>query len=65
VLQTLKKLSTEDGFTVICSLHQVELALAVSDRVVAVREGSFVLDAPTADTTEEQIRAVYAQAERD
>jgi phosphonate transport system ATP-binding protein len=37
----------------------------VSDRVVAVREGSFVLDAPTADTTEEQIRAVYAQAERD
>ena len=65
VLQTLKKLSAEDGFTVICSLHQVELALAVSDRVVAVREGSFVLDAPTADTTEEQIRAVYAQAERD
>jgi phosphonate transport system ATP-binding protein len=65
VLQTLKKLSAEDGFTVICSLHQVELAMAVSDRVVAVRDGSFVLDAPTADTTEAQIRSVYAQAERD
>ncbi|MFK4835758.1 phosphonate ABC transporter ATP-binding protein [Microbacterium sp. ZW T2_14] len=61
VLQTLKKLSSEDGFTVICSLHQVELALAVSDRVVAVRHGSFVHDALTADTTEEQIRAVYEQ----
>ncbi|WP_157525102.1 phosphonate ABC transporter ATP-binding protein [Microbacterium yannicii] len=65
VLQTLKKLSAEDGFTVICSLHQVELAMAVSDRVVAVRDGSFVLDAPTADTAEAQIRAVYAQAEQD
>ena len=64
VLQTLKKLSAEDGFTVICSLHQVELALAVSDRVVAVRNGSFVHDALTADTTEEQIRAVYEQAKR-
>lgn len=61
VLQTLKKLSSEDGFTVICSLHQVELALAVSDRVVAVRQGSFVHDAPTSETTEEQIRAVYGQ----
>ena len=60
-----EKLSAEDGFTVICSLHQVELALEVSDRVVAVREGSFVLDAPTAETTEEEIRAVYAQAKRD
>jgi phosphonate transport system ATP-binding protein len=64
VLQTLKKLSAEDGFTVICSLHQVELALQVSDRIVAVRDGSFILDAATVDTTEAQVRAVYEQAKR-
>jgi phosphonate transport system ATP-binding protein len=64
VLQTLRKLAAEDGFTVICSLHQVELALEVSDRVVAVRDGSFILDAPTAQTSQEDIRAVYAQAKR-
>jgi phosphonate transport system ATP-binding protein len=61
VLQTLKKLSAEDGFTVVCSLHQVDLALAVSDRVVAVRGGQFIMDTPTAATTEQDIRAVYAE----
>lgn len=64
VLQTLRKLSAEDGFTVICSLHQVELALEVSDRVVAVRDGAFVLDASTSRTSQEDIRAVYAQAKQ-
>lgn len=64
VLQTLRKLAAEDGFTVICSLHQVELALEVSDRVVAVRDGSFILDTPTAQTSQEDVRAVYAQAKR-
>ncbi|WJL97327.1 phosphonate ABC transporter ATP-binding protein [Microbacterium sp. ET2] len=62
VLETLRALSAEDGFTVICSLHQVELAFAVSDRVVAVRDGRFVLDAPTASISEAEVRAVYARA---
>lgn len=62
VLETLKKLSAEDGFTVICSLHQVDLALAVSDRVVAVRDGSFILDTPTSQTSEAEIRSVYERA---
>ncbi len=62
VLETLKKLSAEDGFTVVCSLHQVELALEVSDRIVAVRDGSLILDALTATTSEAQVRAVYAES---
>ena len=60
VLNMLKKLSAEDGFTVICSLHQVDLALQSSDRIVAVKDGSFVLDTPTAETSEKQLRSVYA-----
>ena len=60
VLETLKKLSSEDGFTVVCSLHQVDLALQVSDRIVAVRDGRFILDTATAQTNEQEIRAVYA-----
>lgn len=59
VLNTLKKVSAEDGFTVICSLHQVDLALQVSDRVVAVRDGSLILDTPTPDTSEAAVRAIY------
>ncbi|MDQ2660540.1 MAG: phosphonate ABC transporter ATP-binding protein [Actinomycetota bacterium] len=64
VLQTLRKLSAEDGFTVICSLHQVDLALEVSDRVVAIRDGALVLDAPTHRTSQDDIRAVYAHAKQ-
>ncbi|GAB3634204.1 phosphonate ABC transporter ATP-binding protein [Microbacterium shaanxiense] len=63
VLAMLRRLSAEDGFTVICSLHQVDLALQVSDRIVAVRDGGIVLDAATSDTTEDQLRAVYRTAE--
>lgn len=63
VLETLKKLSAEDGFTVVCSLHQVDLALEVSDRIVAVRDGQFILDKPTHTTDEPEIRAIY-QAHR-
>ena len=62
VLETLKKLSAEDGFTVVCSLHQVDLAMQVSDRVVAVREGAFVLDTVTSETSESDIRAVYSRS---
>ncbi|WES63400.1 phosphonate ABC transporter ATP-binding protein [Microbacter sp. GSS18] len=59
VLSTLKRLSDEEGFTVICSLHQVDYAMQVADRVVAVRSGAICLDRPTTQTTEEQIRAIY------
>lgn len=62
VLNTLKRLSAEDGFTVICSLHQVDLALQVSDRVVAVRNGSLILDTRTSETSEEALRAIYEKA---
>ncbi|MGF9662543.1 phosphonate ABC transporter ATP-binding protein [Arthrobacter crystallopoietes] len=62
VLTTLKKLSAEDGFTVVCSLHQVDLALQISDRIVAVRGGSLIMDTPTEATSEEAIRAIYQQA---
>ena len=63
VLAMLRKLSAEDGFTVICSLHQVDLALQVSDRIVAVRDGALILDRPTSLTTEEELRSVYRTAE--
>ncbi len=59
VLETLRRLSAEDGFTVVCSLHQVDLALAISDRIVAVRDGSLVLDTATSQTNESQIRSIY------
>jgi phosphonate transport system ATP-binding protein len=63
VLDMLRRLSREDGFTVVCSLHQVEYALDVSDRVLAVREGRVILDRPTAETTSNDIHSVYRRAD--
>jgi phosphonate transport system ATP-binding protein len=62
VLEMLRRLSQEDGFTVVCSLHQVDLALSHSDRIVAVREGRIILDQPTAETTGNDIHSVYRRA---
>lgn len=62
VLNTLKKVSAEDGFTVVCSLHQVDLALQVSDRIVAVRDGALILDTHTQRTSEAAVRSIYENA---
>ncbi|GGR53439.1 phosphonate transport system ATP-binding protein [Nocardioides luteus] len=60
VLETLRRLSAEDGFTVVCSLHQVDLALRISDRIVAVRDGAIVLDRATSQTDETELRSIYS-----
>jgi phosphonate transport system ATP-binding protein len=49
VMDLLFKICQEDGLTVICSLHQVELALAHGTRLVGLRDGVIVLDTPTSD----------------
>ncbi|GAB2927146.1 phosphonate ABC transporter ATP-binding protein [Nonomuraea fastidiosa] len=59
VLDTLKRISAEDGISVLCSLHQVELALSTADRVVALRGGRLVLDEPARDLTAARLRTIY------
>jgi phosphonate transport system ATP-binding protein len=61
VLSVLKRISAEDGLTVLCTLHQVDLALQVSDRIVALREGRKILDLPTAEVDETTLRSVYVK----
>jgi len=59
VMDLLFRICTEDHLTVICSLHQVDLALKHGSRIVALRDGRVVLDRPTADMTEADAMAVY------
>ncbi|GAA1896568.1 phosphonate ABC transporter ATP-binding protein [Actinomadura bangladeshensis] len=63
VLEILKRISAEDGISVVCSLHQTDLALSIADRVVALRSGRIVLDEPAATLPEERLRAVYRTAD--
>ena len=62
-MDLLFRICTEDHLTVICSLHQVDLALKHGSRIVALRDGRVVLDRPTADMTEADAMAVYQRLE--
>ena len=46
VLALLKRQARERGTTVLCSLHQVDLARTFADRIVALRDGVVVFDGP-------------------
>ncbi len=46
VLSLLRDAARERNTTVVCSLHQVELARAFADRIVGVRAGRVVFDGP-------------------
>ncbi len=44
VLALLRRAASAHGATVLCSLHQVELAREFADRIVGLRAGRVVLD---------------------
>jgi phosphonate transport system ATP-binding protein len=46
IMHLLRETSARRGTTVLCSLHQVELALKFADRVVGMRKGKTVFDGP-------------------
>ena len=59
IMTLLKNIGHKIGLTVICNLHQVDIALKYSDRIVGLSGGRIVLDAPTKDLDEEYIRKIY------
>jgi phosphonate transport system ATP-binding protein len=62
VMQLIAAVSHEDGLTVLCSLHQVEVALSFAERIVGLRSGRVVLDRPAEDVGRSDAMAVYADA---
>lgn len=61
-LNTLQQEATNRNATLVCSLHQVELALGHFLRIVGLREGRIVFDAAREDVTEAMIAALYRNA---
>jgi phosphonate transport system ATP-binding protein len=62
VLALLKRQAQERGTTVLCSLHQIELACEFADRIVALRDGAVVFDGPPASFQPQVFDAVYGRA---
>lgn len=50
------------GATVLCSLHQIDLARAFADRIVALRDGQLVFDGPPESLDHTAIATIYGEA---
>lgn len=61
VIELIGRISREENLTVICSLHQVELALAFSDRVIGLQAGRVVLDRATASIDHGEALQIYSK----
>ena len=62
VMDLLVQCCIEDNITVICSLHQVELALGWTDRLIGLRDGKVVMDTPVDDSlNQDDVMNVYRE----
>lgn len=59
VLDLITSIAREDGMTVLCSLHQVELAVDRTDRLIGLRDGRIVLDRTTAGLDTSMVMDLY------
>jgi phosphonate transport system ATP-binding protein len=68
ILQYLEMLNQEDGMTIICSLHYLDLVQRYSTQVIGLREGEIVYQGSRSDIramTDEQFKNIYGEeAER-
>lgn len=62
VLSLLRRAARDHRATVLCSLHQVDLALEFADRVIGMRAGQRVLDCRPAELGRTQLDRIYAEA---
>lgn len=63
VMDVLFRIVVEDQLTVICTLHQVELALGWAQRIVGLRDGQVVLDRAVDSLDQDEVMDVYRRVE--
>ena len=61
VMALIREIAVDRGLTVLCSLHQVDLALSWADRIVGLRHGEVVLDTETQGLTKSQVMVIYGR----
>ncbi|WP_433555517.1 phosphonate ABC transporter ATP-binding protein [Pseudonocardia xinjiangensis] len=61
VMRLIREIAADDGLTVVCSLHQVDLALGWGDRIVGLRHGEVVLDTTTDGLGRAEVMEIYGR----
>ena len=65
IMQYLEQVNKEDGVTVLCSLHFLDLVHRYADRVVALNEGKLVFDGLPHEIDDRRFKEIYGKdAER-
>ena len=64
VMQLISDIAREDRLTVLCSLHQVDVALSWGDRLIGLQDGRVILEGPVATTDRDRVMAVYSRVDR-
>ena len=59
IMSLLKKINKEFKITIICNLHQVELAAQYSDRIVGLLEGTVMFDKLSSNINKTSISQIY------
>lgn len=62
ILTLIRDAARERNATVLCSLHQIDLAREFGDRIVGMRDGRVVFDGTPAQFTDERVHALYRGA---
>ncbi len=65
IMQYLEKINQEDGVTVLCSLHFLDLVHRYADRVIALNDGKLMFDGLPSEIDDAMFKDIYGQeAER-
>ena len=59
ILSLLKKINQEFGTTVLCNLHQVDLAKKYSDRIFGLIDGKILFDEKSENINEAYLKKIY------
>jgi len=59
IMSLLKKINKEFNITIICNLHQVELATQYSDRIIALLDGAIMFDKSTQNVNKANFYQIY------
>lgn len=60
VMDLLWEIVEQDGLTLVCTLHQLELARAYGRRLVGLRDGQQIIDGDLATLDDDELAALYA-----
>lgn len=61
VMTLIREIAQDRGLTVVCSLHQVDLALSWADRIVGLRAGEVVQNTRTVNLSRAEVMEIYGR----